>query len=316
MTKIFTKRDIIKVVPELDIISEIEKGFTYFSEGQVNVPQRGELFFDEPPGEVRINYGNILQDDYYVIKTASEFSKNVSLGLSSTNGAVLVFHSSTGQLLSVLLDEGLLTSISTAVAGAVVAKYLAPKKITKIGIIGTGSQARLQLEYLEKVTNCKEVLVWGRNNAKAQKYASDMSKKGFNVEVVKATADIGQNANFIITTTPAIEPVLLDKHIRKGTHITAVGSNNSEKNELEPVTIARADIVVTDSLEQCRNSGEIFQTWINGLISDNDVLELGNVIKDKAFQRASESQITIADLTGMAVQDIQIAKAVYKHLSA
>ena len=159
-------------------------------------------------------------------------------------------------------------------------------------------------------------MVWGRNNAKAQIYASDMSKKGFNVEVVKATADIGQNANFIITTTPAIEPVLLDKHIRKGTHITAVGSNNSEKNELEPVTIARADIVVTDSLEQCRNSGEIFQTWINGLISDNDVLELGNVIKDKAFQRASESQITIADLTGMAVQDIQIAKAVYKHLSA
>ena len=316
MTKIFTKQEIIKVVPELDLISEIEKGFTYFSDGQVNVPQRGELFFDEPPGEVRINYGNILQDEYYVIKIASGFPNNASLGLSSTNGVVLVFHSSNGQLLSVLLDEGILTAISTAVAGAVVAKYLAPKRITKIGIIGTGLQARLQLEYLEKVTNCKEVLVWGRNSSKAQQYAAEMSKKGFNVEVVKTTADIGQNANFIITATSAIEPVLLDKHIRKGTHITAVGSNDTEKNELEPVTVARADLVVTDSLEQSRNSGEIFQTWINGLISDDDVLELGSVIKDKSFQRASESQITVADLTGMAVQDIQIAKAVYKHLSS
>jgi len=316
MTKIFTQQEIIKVVPELDLISEIENGFTYFSEGQVNVPQRGELYFDEPPGEVRINYGNILQDDYYVVKMSSAFPQNTSLGLSSTNGVVLIFHSKSGQLLAVLLDKGYLTSVSTAVAGAVVAKYMAPKKISKIGVIGTGTQARLQLEYLEKVTNCKEVLVWGRNSTNAQKYAAEMSKKGFNVEVVKTTADIGQNANFIITTTPAIEPILLDKHIRKGTHITAVGANDSEKNELEPVTIARADIVVTDSLDQSRSSGEIFQTWINGLISDDDVLELGNVIKDKAFQRASENQVTVADLTGMAVQDIQIAKAVYKHLAS
>jgi ornithine cyclodeaminase len=315
MTKIFTKQEIMEVIPKLDLISEIEKGFIAFSEGNVNVPPIGEMIFDEPPGEVHIKSGYITHDEYYVIKIASGFNNNLSLGLATNNGVMLVFSSKTGQLLAVLLDEGYLTALQTAAAGAIAAKYLAPKKITKIGIIGTGIQARLQLEYLEKVTTCKDVMVWGRSETNAKKYALEMEEKGFNVTIAKTTADIGSNCNLIVTTTPAVSPIILDKHIRKGTHITAIGSDTSEKNELEPVTLARANIVVTDSLEQCRTSGEIFQTWINGLISDHEVLELGNIIKDKAFQRSADNQLTIADLTGVAVQDIQIAKAVYKQLA-
>ncbi|MEM1136235.1 MAG: ornithine cyclodeaminase family protein [Bacteroidota bacterium] len=314
MTKIFTKKEIKEATKHIDLLSEIEKGLVTFSAGNVNVPPIGEMLFEEPPGEVHIKYGYIANDDYYVIKIASGFYKNPALGLPSANGTMLVFSQKTGELLSVLLDEGYLTSLRTAATGAIVAKYLAPKKITKIGIIGTGIQAQLQLEYLEKVTDCKEVLVWGRNKKHVKAYVENMRKVGFQVEIAPNTAEIGRNCNLIVTCTPSAEPLILDKHIGRGTHITAIGSDTSEKNELEALTLAKADIVVTDSLEQCRSRGEIFQAWINGLISDDNVQELGNVITDKSFQRNADSQLTIADLTGVAVQDIQTAKAVYQYL--
>ena len=315
MTKIFNLEEIKEAAKQIDLISEIENGFIAFSEGKVNVPPVSEMLFDEPPGEVHIKYGYVEEDDVYVIKIASGFYNNPALGLSSANGVMLVFSKNTGELLAILLDEGYLTSVRTAVAGAIVANYLAPQSIEKIGVIGTGIQARQQLEYLEKVTECRDVLVWGRNKKHAKDYATEMNKKGFNVTVCNDTSDIGKNCNLIITTTSAAEPVLFDKYVKRGTHITAVGSDTSEKNELESLILAKADIVVTDSLEQCRSRGEIFQAWINGLISDNNVVELGNVIKDKSFQRASENQLTVADLTGVAIQDIQIAKAVYKYLN-
>ena len=315
MTKVFTRQEILEVIPNIDLITELERGFIAFSEGKAMVPLPGEMFFEELQGEVQIKYGHLENDPYYIVKIASIFPGNITSGLATSNGSMLVFSAKNGQLLAVLLEEGKLTAVRTAVAGAVAAKYLAPKKITCIGIIGTGAQARLQLEYLEKVTDCKDVLVWGRNEAHAKAYAEDMNKKGFNVKVAKNTADIGSSCNLIVTATASVAPVILDKHIRKGTHITAIGADNSEKNELEPLTLARANLVVTDSLEQSRSSGEVFQTWINGLISDNDVLELGNIIRDKAFQRSAENQITVADLTGAAIQDIQIAKAVYEQLS-
>ena len=315
MTKVYTKQEILEVIPNINLVTELENGFMAFSEGKVTVPPTSEMFFEHPPGDMHIKYGYIEESPYYIVKLASNFINNESLGLPKTNGTFMVFSSKTGQLLAVFLEEGHLTAIRTAVAGAIAAKYLAPKKISGIGIIGTGMQAKLQLEYLEKVTDCKNVLVWGRSEARAKSYAAEMGKKGFDVQIAKNTAEIGGNCNLIVTTTAATSPVILDKHIRKGTHITAIGADNSEKNELEPITLARANLVVTDSLEQCRTSGEIFQTWINGLISDNDVLELGNIIKDKAFQRSSETQLTVADLTGAAIQDIQIAKAVYEQLT-
>ena len=316
MTKIFSLEEIKEAAKQVDLGKGIEDGFVSFSEGKVVVPPVGEMLFDQPPGEVHIKYGYLNEDDFYVIKIASGFYDNTKvLGIPSANGLMLVFSKKTGELLSILLDEGYLTSVRTAVAGALVAKYLAPKNISKIGIIGTGIQAKLQLEYLENVTDCKEVLVWGRNKKHAKAYEVEMGKKGFKVTIASDTSEIGRNCNLIITATSSVEPLLFDKHIKRGTHITAVGSDTSEKNELEPLILAKADIVITDSLEQCRSRGEVFQAWINGLISDNNVLELGNVIKDKAFQRTSEDQITVADLTGVAVQDIQIAKAVYSFLS-
>ena len=119
------------------------------------------------------------------------------------------------------------------------------------------------------------------------------------------------HCNLIITATPSKTPLLSADLIRKGTHITAVGSDTPEKQELDAKILQRADRVVVDSISQVLSRGESFHALEKGLITKEDLIELGNVIQDRKLQRASDDEITVADLTGVAVQDLQISKAVW-----
>ncbi|HRW30866.1 MAG TPA: hypothetical protein P5227_12775, partial [Emcibacteraceae bacterium] len=162
--KIISRAEIETILPELDLMPAIEQGFVDYSAGKCIVPPIGELIMDK--GEVHIKYGCIKGDDYYVIKIASGFYGNPKIGLPSSNGMMILFSQNTGEVVAVLHDECILTDIRTAIAGAISAKYLAPKKVTAIGIVGTGVQARMQADYLKPVTDCRTIIVWGRDPAK------------------------------------------------------------------------------------------------------------------------------------------------------
>ena len=306
---ILTLDQIKSALPSVDLMGEIENGFIAYSQGRAVVPPVGELLMQDPPGDVHIKYGYLTGDDYYVIKIASGFYENPKLDLPSSNGLMLVFSQKTGALVAVLLDEGHLTDIRTAVAGAIAAKYLAPSNVERIGIVGTGMQARLQLEYLAPVTDCRDVLVWGRNEDKLAAYQRDMSDKGFKVSTTTGADDIMASCNLIVTTTPATEPILSGR-VQPGTHITAMGSDTHDKQELDANILKHADLVVADSISQCVERGEIHQALKSDAIAESDIVELGSIIAGDATGRESDVQITVADLTGVAVQDIQISKAV------
>ena len=306
---ILTLDQIKSALPSVDLMGEIENGFIAYSQGRAVVPPVGELLMQDPPGDVHIKYGYLTGDDYYVIKIASGFYENPKLDLPSSNGLMLVFSQKTGALVAVLLDEGHLTDIRTAVAGAIVAKYLAPSNIERIGIVGTGMQARLQLEYLAPVTDCRDVLVWGRNEDKLAAYQQDMSEKRFKVSTTTGADDIMASCNLFVTTTPATEPILSGQ-VQPGTHITAMGSDTQDKQELDANILQHADLVVADSISQCVERGEIHQALKSDAIAESDIVELGSIIAGDATGRESNVQITVADLTGVAVQDIQISKAV------
>ena len=224
---------------------------------------------------------------------------------------MLLFKQETGEPVCILLDEGNLTDVRTAVAGAIAARHLAPKKIERIGIVGTGIQARLQLRYLKEVTSCKNVLVWGRGEEQIEKYRKVMEAEGFSIKGTKAASEVLLSCNLIVTTTPSKAPLLFAPGLQNGTHITAVGSDTPNKQELDSEILERADVVVADSISQCLERGEIFQAINTGKIKREDLLELGNVISGAVGGRTSEDQITIADLTGVAVQDMTIATAVF-----
>ena len=139
-----------------------------------------------------------------------------------------------------------------------------------------------------------------------------MSADGWQVETCSAPGDVAASCNLIITATPTKTPLLTADHVKPGTHITAMGSDSPGKQELEPGILEKADLIVADSILQCRERGEIVHGLTSGLINEKDIIELGTILDEKASGRTAESQITIADLTGVAVQDIQIAKAVFE----
>lgn len=310
MTSIYTVDQIRRALDGVDVSALIEQGFEVYSRGEVVVPPVGELTFEHPPGDTHIKYGYIKNDNHYVIKIASGFYENPMLDLPSNSGLMLVFSQQTGQLKSILLDEGYLTDVRTAVAGQVAARYLTPSKVEAIGVLGLGIQGRMQVEYLKSVTDCRKVIAWGRSAEKLNKYRADMEAFGFDVQGTQKTEELCDACNLIVTTTPSQTPLIATDMIRPGTHITAMGSDTAEKQELEVGVLAKADIVVVDSIQQCLKRGEAHKAIQAGLISENSLNELGHIISGRFPGRTSDAQITVADLTGVAVQDIQIAKAV------
>ncbi|WP_431166683.1 hypothetical protein [Tenacibaculum halocynthiae] len=310
MATVINLEEIKSILKNIDVIAAMEEGFIQYSNGNTIVPPVGELLFEKPKGDAHIKYGYIKNDDYYVIKVASGFYDNVKLGIASSQGLMLLFDQKTGVPKAVLLDEGHLTDIRTAAAGALAAKCFAPKKIKAIGIIGTGIQAKLQLQYLQKHTPCSSVWVWGRNKENVKKFVQELGT-GFNIQIAESPSEIAKNCNLIITTTPSEIALLKAEDIQEGTHITAVGSDTEHKQELESELLRKADIVIADSIPQSKSRGEIYKAVSDGKISENTVIELGTAVQDLKLQRTSEDQITIVDLTGVAVQDIMITKAVY-----
>jgi len=314
MSKIYNLAQIKEGLKSLQPIQAIEEGFIAYSQGKAVIPPVGEMLFKNPPGDTHIKYGYLLDDDYYVIKIASGFFESPSSSRYTSDGLILLFKKGTGELVCALLDECHLTNVRTAAAGAVSAKYLAPKNIECIGIIGAGTQGRMQVEYLAPVIDCKEVMVWGMNQNELDDYKKDMEPLGYRVRTTLNTEDIAAHCNLIVTATPSKSPLLSADKVRKGTHITAMGSDTPEKHELDPKILQIADIVVADSISQCLLRGEIHQALKAGVLEKERIVELGDLIVRPELRRTSEDQITIADLTGVAVQDIQIAKAVYHAL--
>jgi len=308
---ILNKQRIINILKGLDLVPIIEKGFISYSNGGSIVPPIGELTFDDPPGDVHIKYGYIVGDSYYVIKIASGFWENEKYGIPNGQGMMLLFDQRTGQPEAILMDDALLTDIRTAIAGQICAQRFS-NDIKRIGVFGTGLQARLQVEYLADITNCRQVMIWGRNENKMNLYKDDMHKVGFEVALGNSPKEIASKCNLIITTTASKEHLLTEDDILQGTHITAMGSDTPGKRELGPGIIEKADLVVADSIVQCQKRGEIACAIKDGDTSLDHIVELGNVLSGEHPGREHHSQITVADLTGVAVQDIQIASEVYK----
>jgi len=312
MTVILTLGQIRHAVEPLELIRAMEEGFVAYSQQRVTVPPVGHLNFDDPPGDCHIKYGFVRGDEHFVVKIATGFYRNPDAGLPSGNGVVLVFSQKTGELEVILLDEGWLTDVRTAAAGAVAAKHLGPRPAERIGIVGTGTQARLQLDWLRHVTQCREAAVWGRNGERAAACAREMSALGFRVRVEARLEHLCASCNLIVTTTPSREPLIEAAWLRPGTHITAVGADGAGKQELAAGVFAKADIRAVDSRRQCCEFGDAAHAVRAGIVAAESLFELGQIIEDARLARTDDRQITVADLTGVAVQDIRIAELVLR----
>jgi ornithine cyclodeaminase len=310
MTQVITWQEIERRLAGVNVLGAMEEAFDAYSQGLATIPPVGELTFTEPPGDVHIKYGAFNDGSHYVVKVASGFYGNPGLGLSSCQGLMLLFDQKTGFPSAILLDEGRLTDIRTGAAGAVAAKVLAPKTVEAIGMLGTGIQARRQLESLVHVTPCRRLVAWGRNESHLKDYMRDARAMGFEVVAAKEPEEVAAKANLLVTTTPSTVPLLRAEWIRPGTHITAVGADTGEKQELDSRILKDAR-VVSDSIPQSRARGEVFRARQEGLLNEAELVELGDVVGGRVEGRRTSDEVTVADLTGVAVQDLAIAVAVF-----
>ncbi|MFT5133969.1 MAG: ornithine cyclodeaminase, partial [Gammaproteobacteria bacterium] len=168
---------------------------------------------------------------------------------------------------------------------------------------------------LKSVTDCKKIIVWGRSEESLDAYRHDMEADGYDVQTTLDSGTVTDASNLILMTTPSTTPLIKADQIRPGTHITAIGSDTAHKQELDTKILGAADIVIADSLIQCQERGEIYKALSASDLKMDNVIELGSAIKSGNRIRISEDQVTVADLTGVAVQDVKIAKAVSRALS-
>ncbi|MCK1692460.1 ectoine utilization protein EutC [Bradyrhizobium sp. 144] len=317
--KILTQRDLREIVPlDLKAVECIEDAFHSLATRSVAMPPILRLDIPEHRGEVDVKTAYVPGLDGFAIKISPGFFDNPKAGLPSTNGMMVLLCSKTGLVKALLLDDGYLTDVRTAAAGAVAAKYLARKDACVAAILGAGMQARLQLQALALVRPIREARIWARDTGRARVVARDLSAQlGFPVfaqaEAHKAVA----GAHVIITTTPAVQPILHATWLEPGQHVTAMGSDAESKNEIDPAAIVRSDLYIADSLKQTRRLGELHHAIkIGAIASDASFPELGEIIAGSKMGRQSETQITIADLTGTGIQDTAIATLAFARAEA
>jgi len=293
------------------IVKMQEEGFIAFSKGAVVVPDVFHMLFESPyPGDLHVKGAQLLGGDLYVIKLATGFGKNpIEFQIPTSQGLMILGCAKTGKPLALLQDEGFLTDLRTALAGLIAARCLAPLEILAIGVLGTGAQARLQVQFLKQHTSCREIYVWGRNEERMRDYQRDMEKDGFKVHQTSSPAEVAKNCNLIVTTTASTEILLHAKDVHPGTHITAMGTDAPGKQEIDPEIFSRAALRVVDSKRQCIHHGDTHYPLAQGIIAENSLVELGELLADPSLHAREKQSITIADLTGVGVQDLQIAIA-------
>lgn len=306
---VLTEADLRGVVDiDLATIDIVERAFAALASGKVVMPPILSMAIPEMNGEVDVKTAYIPGFDGFAIKVSPGFFDNPKSGLPSLNGLMILFSAKTGLVEALLLDNGYLTDVRTAAAGAVAARHLAPRIVTTAGVLGTGVQARLQLQAAHLVRPFGKALVWGRDIDKARACANDIAAAlGIEAEARTDAESVVAESQLVVTTTPAEEPVLRAAWLHPGLHITAMGSDQSGKNELEPAALARADFYVADRVSQCELLGELRSAIRAGLWSAGTPPELGEIVTGAKPGRTSDDQITICDLTGTGAQDTAIA---------
>ncbi len=307
--RILSEAELRAMVPlDIGLVDVVEAAFVALAGGKVIMPPILSMDLAEVHGEVDVKTAYIPGLESFALKVSTGFFNNAKRGLPSLGGLMTVFSATTGQVQAVLLDNGFLTDMRTAAAGAVAARHLAPEEVTTAGVIGTGLQARLQMRAAHLVRPFERVLVWGRDLRKAALCASDLAEAlGVEAEVVSDPATLVKRSQLVVTTTPSREPVLQAEWLHPELHVTAMGSDAPGKIELAPAALMRADLYVADRVSQVERLGELRAAIEAGIWTRGTPPELGEILTGAHPGRTSQGAITIADLTGTGAQDTAIA---------
>ncbi len=299
------------VTLDTELVDVIEAAFAALAGPGAVMPPVLSMALKQAHGEVDVKTAYLPGFDGFAVKVSPGFFDNPSLGLPSLNGLMILLSAKTGLVQAVFLDNGYLTDLRTAAAGAVAARHLAPEQVSTAAVLGTGVQARLQARAAHMERPFQRLLIWGRDAPKARACAEDLAQElGIEVQPAASAEEAVRAAQLVITTTPAEAPILQADWLQPGCHVTAMGSDQEGKNEIDPQALARCDLYVADRIAQAEVLGELRAAKAAGAALRAPAVELGQIVTGTAAGRRDAGQITICDLTGTGAQDTAIASYV------
>jgi alanine dehydrogenase len=313
---VLTKADVKRLLTLGECIQAVEEAFRSLGEGRAPAPGILGTHVDGGGFHVKAGVMHAHDGSFYAVKVNANFPGNPSVGLPTIQGAVLLFDAVRGIPLAIM-DSIEITAMRTGAASAVAAKYLARKHSEVATVIGCGLQGRVQLQSLLQVLPITRVFAYDIDPNRSQAYAREQSSAlGIEVSAVRSTNEAAPQSDVIVTCTTAKKPVLSVDEVHRGTFIAAVGADNEDKQELDPRLLAE-HTVVPDVLSQAASIGELHHAIRAGLLTQDAILpDLGSIVAGKAQGRHSDDEITIFDSTGMALQDVAAAIAVYRKAAA
>ncbi len=313
--KVIGEREIRGAVGEAQALEVVERAFAALARGQVIQPPPLGMELAEARGEVHVKGAYLKGEPVFAIKVASGFYENPGKGLPTGSGLVLVFDAETGFPLALLRDNGYLTELRTAGAGALAVRLLAPEGPLKVAVVGAGSQARFQLRAMARVRELRELRVWSPVPEEFAAYREEM-EPGLGVPVLRADSveEAVAGAELVVTVTPSREALVHAQWLRPDATVVAVGADGPEKQELAVEVLGRAQKVVVDSRDQCLRLGETHHAVQAGVLSPERIHgELGEVLLERIPGREGGEMI-VCDLTGVGAQDAAMAGAVWEAL--
>ncbi|HEY3365772.1 MAG TPA: ornithine cyclodeaminase family protein [Symbiobacteriaceae bacterium] len=297
-------------------IALVAEGFWAVARGEVrNFPVVRELI-PEHEGIFGVKSGYLPGAGVLGLKAGGFWAQNVPRhGLGAHQSTVLLFAPETGQLRGVVCAN-YLTALRTGAVGAVAARALARPDSRRVGLVGTGVQAEMQLRCLAAVLPIEEALIWSVDAGSVASFLKRTADLGFPVKPMTEAEPVVRQSDIVVTTTPAFQPVVRAEWLHPGLHITAIGADTRGKQELATDVLPKADRVVVDSFEQASELGELQHPFRAGLIRREQVTTLGEVLVGMAPGRRTPTEVTVFDATGLIMQDLVVADHVWKRATA
>jgi ornithine cyclodeaminase/alanine dehydrogenase-like protein (mu-crystallin family) len=305
MPLLLAESDVRELLTMRLALDAVEKSLVQQGKGQVSINPRRRL---KLPGQGLLHY----------MAASDGVSRYFGMKIyTSVRGAVRfvvpLFRSDTGEIVA-LIEADALGQIRTGAASGVATKHLANPGARTAGIIGTGYQARTQLEAVAAVRKLSRVRAFGRDPERRAQFCRELSARvGVEVEPANSCEQTVRGADIVITATTAQKIVLEGAWLSPGTHINAIGANWAQKRELDDAAIQRADLIAVDSIEQSKmEAGDLIQAFSSDTARWETVQELGNILAGGAPGRTSASQITLFKSNGIASWDVAVAARVYE----
>jgi alanine dehydrogenase len=315
---ILTADDVRKALPMRDAIEAMKSAYASLSDGRAVVPLRTRLLIPPHQGLSLFMpaYVQTETSEALAVKIVSLFPQNPKRGLAYIQAAVLVLEADTGRPLA-LLEGSSLTAIRTGAGSGAAIDILARPNSRVLAVFGAGAQARTQAEAACTVREIQTVWVYDANAEQSKKFVAEMTGRGpipKDVRVAKNPAQAVSDADIVCTATTSLTPVFSDHDLKRGAHISAIGSYTPEMQEVPAETIARARVVVDSISATLAETGDLVKPIQAGLITEKHIYaELGEIVLGRKAGRQSETEITYFKSVGVAVQDAMAAQLALKN---